>query len=249
MRPVKKKKIGESILLADGTSHVVMDEYKPYGKARKVLLANLGNYCSYCESAFGVYSNLQTEHVQPKGWDVDGIKPNAELSTKWENFLLGCATCNGSGNKGCKDINSDNIHLPHLNNTYLSLVYKEAGVVIPNPKLTGKSLAKAEELIKVLGLGKSFTDSDGRCEMRREKWDLASYYLEEYEEGEIKLKFLIDFIKLAGCWSIWFTVFKNHDEVRKALIEEFPGTASECFDEENHYNPIFRNPLNPDDPI
>ena len=130
MRPVAKKRVGECIVLKDGTMHTVQEDYKPYGKARPVLLANLGNYCSYCEDVFHSGTNLQTEHIQPKGLDVSGVKPYQELSTKWDNFLLGCATCNGKGNKGDKDVHLNDIHLPHRNNTYLSLLYKEAGVVI-----------------------------------------------------------------------------------------------------------------------
>jgi hypothetical protein len=85
--------------------------------------------------------------------------------------------------------------------------------------------------------------------MRREAWEKAIMYLNDYENGEIKLRHLIDYIKVSGCWSIWFTVFRGHDEVRKALIEEFPGTAKECFDANNHYEPVNRNPQNAIDPI
>lgn len=247
MRPVTKKTIGESITLPDGTEHIVQESYHPYGKARPVLLANLGNYCSYCEGAFHCGSNLQTEHIQPKGLTINGIKPYQHLSTQWDNFLLGCATCNGRGNKGEKDVVLSDIHLPHKNNTYLSLLYKEAGVVIPNPDLKGKSLSHAKALIELVGLDKEDSDSDGRCGMRREIWEHAITYLEDYKKGEIKLKRLIDYIKVSGGWSIWFTVFKEYKEVRKALICEFPGTSLECFDQD--YNPIPRHPENLDDPI
>ena len=247
MRPVTKKIVGESIKLENGTTHTVQEDYHPYGKARPVLLANLGHYCSYCEGAFHCGTNLQTEHVQPKGLKKSGVKPYADLSTKWDNFLLGCATCNGRGNKGDNDVVLSDIHLPHRNNTYLSLVYKEAGVVIANPLLDGKSLSNAEALIALVGLDKEDSDTDGRCEVRRETWEKAVVYLADYEKGEIQLKKLIDFIKWSGGWSIWFTVFKAHREVREALVNEFPGTSRECFDAD--YNPIPRHPENPDDPI
>ncbi len=247
MRPVNKKQIGESIVLENNTTVVVSEDYPDYHDARPILLANLGHYCSYCEGYFATGTNLQTEHIQPKGLQISGIKPYAELSTKWENFLLGCATCNGKGNKGSKDVVLENIHLPHRNNTYLSLVYKEAGVVIPNPNLRGKSLSNAKELISLVGLDKEDSDTDGRCGMRREAWQKAVTYLEDYENGEIAFRHLIDYIKIYGCWSIWFTVFKEHPEVREALVEQFPGTSRECFDE--NYNPIPRHPENEDDPI
>ena len=247
MRPVSKKPVGESIELEDGSVHTILEDYNPYGKARPVLLANLGHYCSYCEDHFHSGTNLQTEHIQPKGLEICGIKPYHELSTKWDNFLLGCATCNGKGNKGNKDVTLSEIHLPHRNNTYLSLIYKEAGVVIPNPALTGKSLSNAKALIELVGLDKEDSDTDGRCGMRREIWDKAVNYLDDYNNGEIKLKHLIDYIKAVGGWSIWFTVFKEHREVREALVNEFPGTSHECFNED--FNPIPRHQENPDDPI
>ena len=34
-----------------------------------------------------------------------------------------------------------------------------------------------------------------------------------------------------GFFSVWFTVFHEHIDVRLALIEAFPGTAASCFDE------------------
>ncbi len=247
MRPVNKKQIGESIVLENGITVEVSEDYPNYQKARPVLIANLGHYCSYCEDCFKSGTNLQTEHVQPKGLEISGIKPYAELSTKWDNFLLGCATCNGPGNKWKKNVELENIHLPHRNNTYLSLVYKEAGVVIPNPQLSGKSLSNAKELISLVGLDKEDSDTDGRCGMRREAWQKAVTFLKDYENGEIALRHLIEYIKVYGCWSIWFTVFKEHREVREALVEQFPGTSRECFDE--NYNPIPKHPKNEDDPI
>lgn len=33
MRPVAKKRVGECIVLKDGTMHTVQEDYKPYGKA------------------------------------------------------------------------------------------------------------------------------------------------------------------------------------------------------------------------
>jgi len=240
MRPVRKKDVGEAINLFDDVAdiptkmHIVQDEYKPYSDARKVLLANLGNYCSYCEIYVQNGALLQTEHVQPK------VLYN-HLQFKWSNFLLGCATCNGPGNKGSQKVVLGNVHLPHLNNTFLSLEYKEAGVVIVNPNLSGISKKRAEELIRLIGLDKPSSETDLRCDMRRRMWNMAQEYLVKYKAGEYKLDAMIKDIKGRSCWSIWYTVFKGYDEVRKALLE-FPGTAKDCFDDTNHYEPIERNP-------
>lgn len=243
MRPIEKKNVGDVVNLFDNIDgmktipHIVQEDYPEYGKARKVLLANLGNYCSYCECYLANGALLQTEHVQPKG--LDKYKT---LKTKWENFLLACATCNGKGNKGEKDVVLPEIHLPHINNTYKSLCYQPAGVVIANPKLNNDAKQHAEALITLIGLDKPDSETDFRCNVRRQTWDRAQLYLKQYEAGEYELDKMIDDIKERNCWSIWFTVFKGHDEVRKALIDEFTGTAAQCFDANNHYEPIDRNP-------
>jgi len=249
MRPVTKKNVGETIVVQDGTEQTILNDYRKHRESFPALVANLGQYCSYCECYSPCDSNLQVEHVQPVNLEINGIKPYKDLYSKWDNYLLACATCNGKGNKGCKDVILDDIHLPHRNNTFLSLEYKEGGVVIANPELTGKSLDNANALIELLGLDKGYTYTDGRIEMRRRVWEKAEEYLDDYKKGTIKPERLIDYVKATGCWSIWFTVFKGCDEVLEALIDGFPGTAKECFDPNNHYMPIPRNPDNDIDPI
>lgn len=253
MRPVKKRNVGERIDLFERVddittvSHTIQDEYKPYQNARKVLLANLGNYCSYCENYFIDGSNLQTEHVQPIGLKNNGNLKYDFLKYKWSNFLLGCSTCNGRANKANNDVVLDEIHLPHLNNTFLSLEYKEAGVVAVNPNMSDRSKRHASNLIKLLGLDKPSSETDYRCDVRRKTWDKAQTLLTQYLAGEIIAERLIDYIKEQPCWSIWYTVFSGQDEIRKRMLE-FPGTCEECFDRNNHYNPICRNP-GKEDPV
>ena len=243
MRPVEKKNVGDSITLEDGTVVEVKEDYNPHQKARPILLANLGHYCSYCETWVPVGSNMEVEHVQPKSIYGD-------LKYKWSNFLLACRTCNGKSNKSEEDVVLGQVHLPHLNNTFKSLVYFPAGVVKVNPTLTGESKTHAEELRRLVGFDK-FSDDD-RIEARRYAWTRAIEVLKDYESverDEKRLQDLIKTIKENGFWSIWFTVFKDHDEVRAAMIDAFPGTAKCCFDPENHYEPIDRNPGNISDPV
>lgn len=237
MRPLEKKQVGDSIDLyeeifdIETTQHTVRKTYSDYGKARKVLLANFGNYCSYCENYLANGALFQTEHIQPKG-----LSKYAHLKIEWENFLLSCATCNRK--KGDTDLIYQDIHLPHLNNTFMSLVYKEAGVVVVNPTLPPESKPKAQALIDLVRLGEPDSETDFRCDVRRQMWNKAQMYLEKYEAGEYELHAMINDIKERSCWSIWFTVFKNHPEVRKELIDVFPGTAKDCFDPNNGYEPI-----------
>ena len=65
-------------------------------------------------------------------------------------------------------------------------------------------------------------------------------YLDKYKSGMADVEDTIELSKGYGHWSIWFTVFKGIDEVRKALIEFTPGTCADCFDSENHFEPVAR---------
>jgi hypothetical protein len=120
-------------------------------------------------------------------------------------------------------------------------VYKQGGVVIVNPNLSGLSYTRANNLLKLIGLDKSPKESrvaDKRWQFRYECWNLAERCLKKYENGEIDVETIISFAKEKGGWSIWFTVFIDKDEVLKHLIDDFPGTAKCCFDSNNHYRPI-----------
>ena len=244
MRPVEKWVVGTQVVLDNG-NYTIQSVYNPYDKAKELLLHNLGDYCSYC----GKYDpqDLQMEHIRPQS-----LYPN--LATKWDNFLLACATCNGKGNKGNKDVVIGECHLPHLNNTFMSFVYKSGGVIVVNPSLAEISRRNAEALYNLVGLGKlpsqdKKDEKDKRAKVRFEIWNTAVRYRKEFDEGRFNLDRLIDYIITSGGWSIWFTVFKGVDEVRKRLIDDFPGTAKNCFDANNHYEPIFRNPNDPTDPV
>lgn len=247
MRPINKFPIGTSVTLGNGEVHIVQKTYNPYQNAKEPLCINFGQYCVYCEAPFCYERGLSIEHILPK----DPKLGFSHLMYHWDNFLLGCPTCNDMGNKGNKVMTSDTCHFPHLNNTYISLQYDKGGVVKANQALCGKSYDKANALLKLVGLDKTPETSsphDKRWNYRMTQWDIAERYKRKYENGNVNLDCLIDYIKLAGCWSIWFTVFNGHDEVRRRLIEDFPGTATQCFDAENHFNPIERNP-GEEDPI
>jgi hypothetical protein len=60
---------------------------KGWGDARRDLIGQIGQYCSYCGSP--IFSHLQIEHVLPKTFFPDHI-------FEWSNFLLACATCNSA---------------------------------------------------------------------------------------------------------------------------------------------------------
>lgn len=239
MRPIIKYNVGESIALNDGTTHVVTEDYNPYQSAKPILIANMGNYCSYCECGYFYDRDLAVEHVQPKS-----IEQYKSLQTKWTNFLLSCDTCNGADNKGTKNVILNDVHLPHKNNTYLSLNYLSGGVVTVNPKLTGVSRVHAENLWRLVGFDKTPKQArpgDTRWRKRFEDWNTAEEFLQMYNAGQVSVDVVIQIAQSRGGWSIWFSVFKGVDEVLKALIDQFPGTAKDCFDAADHYKPLPRN--------
>lgn len=111
MRPVQKLIVGTQIIV-EGQPQTISETYNPYQSAKKPLLVNFGEYCSYCEVHNPNQRDLHVEHVQPKG-----LRQYVDMKTKWSNFLLACSTCNGADNKGDKNVVLSDIHLPHLNNT------------------------------------------------------------------------------------------------------------------------------------
>jgi len=241
MRPVEKWPVG--FVFSQG---IVQTDYKPYQKAKPVLNENLGPYCSYCEVAEHAIRSEAVEHTLPKSF-------NAALATKWANFLLGCSICNAMDNKG--NVNpSAACHFPHKNNTFMSFEYTPIGAVVVNPALQNSlSIQGAQELLDLTGVGKMpqvDQASDNRWEHRRVSWMLAKKYLNKYlsktcaaDQLDV-IDSIVDLIQNRGNWSVWFTVFKGQDDVRKALLDvnNFPGTAVNCFDPNNHYEPVERNP-------
>jgi len=238
MRPVTKLKSGDFVTLLDGTTHQIRASYNPYGDAKEPLAANVGEYCSYCERPVSDEA-LAVEHVKAKS-----IMKYKLLEFKWSNFLLACARCNGTDNKGEKDVIYKNIHLPHKNNTMLSIEYGQGGFVQVHSNLIVSSpeYQKAKALIDLVGLDKCPGKfGDNRWQRRFKVWELATKYEQKYTQEETTIEIIIDLALPRGFFSVWFTVFKNHPEIRATLIQNFAGTTVQCFDPQNNYNPIPRN--------
>jgi uncharacterized protein (TIGR02646 family) len=221
--------------------------YKPHTKANNDLEANLGPYCSYCE-VFS--SDLEIEHIISQDQDDT-------LAHDWDNFLLACGKCNGKGGKSNKNVDFTTMHFPHLNNTFLSFSYKEGGLITVNPALTGISRTHAENMLNLIGLDKypgnpkypKRNQNDSRWKHRRIAWEWAMKYLPEYEAGQKTAQQIVDFATQKGFFSVWYTVFANHPAVKQLLIRSFAGTATNCFDTTNSFQPVPRNPESQTDPI
>lgn len=91
--------------------------------------------------------------------------------------------------------------------------------------------------------------NDSRWRHRRVAREWAVKYLPKYEDGRLSACEIAEFAAQKGFFSVWFSIYNSHDDVKKALIESFIGTAINCFDNMDGYKPVYRNPNNPADPI
>ena len=249
MRPVEKWKVGHST----PSGVTILSEYSPHTKANLLIQENIDHFCSYCE----VFSpDLEVEHIISQH-----RKP--EKRTSWDNFLLACGRCNGKDNKSNKYVDLSKVFFPHLNNTFYIFVYGQGGYVGVNPNLTPDQKTKAEAMLDLVCIDKypgnpkypktnqypifGFNANDKRWALRRTAWEDAQIRLTKYLNQELSANDIAEFAYQRGFFSVWYSVFVNHIDVKKALILRFRGTAQNCFD--SNYNPISRNPNHPTDPI
>ncbi|CCY03495.1 uncharacterized protein BN812_00975 [Prevotella sp. CAG:924] len=242
MRPVEKKKPGDTVRYLNSNNQVVVhtlqEHYPHYKDALFPLVGNLGSYCSYCEQPQTV-DVIDVEHIVPKS--------EGGSYTAWNNFLLCCKICNSV--KGTKKLNPDTgCQWPHLNNTFYSFVYDETGRVRVNDHIPEISKQRAQKLLDLTqlqrypGTDNPLSPKDFRWHKRYQTWNIASTFREQFLKGAITEDDVITNAKLIGQWSVWFTVFKGIDCILRRLISDFPGTCASCFDENNHYEPVERNP-------
>ncbi len=217
MRPVSKKQPGDKVVYYDSkgkkVEETIAESYRPYGRAKLPLMANLGHYCSYCE-AYLPPANMEVEHVSPKSGTGE--------TYSWNNFLLACKMCNTR--KADADVLPEECHWPDKDNTYHDFVYTANGAVHLNPALKGEERKKAQRLYDLVKLGGPPTRMDYRTRCRMEQWSKAELYKTKLDKGRADVDTIIDLAKSRGYWSVWYTVFEGYAEVRQRLIADFPGT-------------------------
>jgi len=211
-------------------------EYKPYGKALDDLTERLGFYCSYCEQP--ITHAPEVEHVQPKS-----LEPG--LETTWNNFLLGCKSCNTV--KGDTPVDLTQVAFPDLENTFRALSFHQDGRVTVAPHLAGPEIQLMKNVISLVKLHRhpnapnrddQPTARDKRVDFRLGAWSRAQRQLELYEEflhdpefsEVLATQITEELAPSTGFFSIWMTVFADHPAMLKRFISAFPGTAEDCFD-------------------
>ena len=163
---------------------------------------------------------------------------HVERVLDWSNFLLGCTNCNSV--KGDVDIADDDILWPDRHNTMLALEYTWGGFVRLAGGLGPELRRRGQALLDLVGLdryrgqpGQQPAKRDARWEQREEVWAIAVKCRDDFElldRSEEARNLVVQVAMGYGFFSVWFTVFGQHVDVRLALIDGFPGTATSCFD-------------------
>ena len=207
-------------------------DYDNYRDAFGELTGRIGMFCSYCERR--IPTQLAVEHIQPKG-----LPAYAHLQGRWENFLLGCVNCNST--KKDQDVVLANVLLPDRDNTAAAYEYTMDGKITIPGRLTVAQRTMAERTLALTGLDRrasAVVDSNGqlvaidRVAQRMEIWLIAQESKNDLQANPNDA-FRRQIARTAtghGFFSIWMTVFSDDVAVRKLLIAEFRGTATDCFD-------------------
>ncbi|TKC07492.1 HNH endonuclease [Pedobacter frigoris] len=253
MRPLDK-----GLCPTENNVEIVVTDYTHW---RNHLIQRIGYYCAYCNIPLS--HSLNVEHVVPKN-PHDG-DPVGDVLT-WENMLLACGPCNNA--KSNNPVDFSKLYFPEENNTLLAFDVSthtdnpQASIIVPKLGLTHGQTEKADNTINLLGL----TDVDNRPNIVDIRWKrrrgaliAAEASLDLFnrikqvapDDIETAGKYIAINAAEIGFFIVWFKVFANEPIVIKHLTdtELIPGTAQSCFDAEQDYNLINRNPENEIDPI
>lgn len=209
---------------------------KSYGDALPYLKKRLGAYCSYCEQPIDHVPEVEHLISKTRGGD----------ETAWENLLLGCKYCNTRKANTTSLENWTEYLWPNRDNTAMAYTYQNGFPRVNQALLEidpdGDFYKKAQNLYDLVGLDHVTTekDKDNRFVLRNAAYTIATAFLEDWEEAKKRQdSFLLEICKKHievvalkyGFFSVWMTTFSNEPEILQMLIEKFPNTRKECFDE------------------
>lgn len=186
-----------------------------YGHAKEFLIKRLGEYCSYCERT----GDLHVEHIVPKSKSPD-------LETEWSNFLLGCVNCNSR--KSNDNDSRDGYLWPDNDNTFNAFEYRSGGRVSVGDNLRKDNHKKALALFDLVGLGAKESRTDKRRHKRRWAWDQAVEVRDKLvgkDDSQRRLAVMV--AAGTGFFSVWMAVFQDDADMRRRLVDAFPGTRDD----------------------
>lgn len=226
MRPVNKGK----------SPYKVIGEY---AEALPHLEKAIGLYCSYCE--FRISHVPEVEHVTSKS--------EGGALTAWENLLLGCKYCNTRKKALITPENVNDYMWPDRDNTALAYSYVGGIPAVNTAALnsvdpTGERSLKAQKLFDLVKLDNvpEPGQKDKRFRERNRAYEIALESLENWRSAKNSSPEMMDALQRQiiltaqqnGFFSVWMTVFSDEPIMLNALIDVFPGTNKECFDEDGH---------------
>ena len=211
-----------------------------YQDAEPYLESRIGAYCSFCEMR--VNNALAVEHKESKN--------SGGALTDWNNLLLACTYCNSRKLEKIKKNELGKWIWPDQHNTFLAFSYTDAVPKVNEQYLQSVSdevLQKAKAIFEGLALDyrpNSESGNQGKDRYRDKRWNKrfeafgiaeeARQSWDKHKDTEFKDDQLTNIVNQArgyGFFSVWMMVFEEEKEVRKALIDAFPGTERGCFDE------------------
>lgn len=220
-------------------------EIEEYQDAKPYLENRVGKYCSFCEMR--VNNALAVEHKESKN--------SGGALKEWGNLLLGCTYCNSRKGEKIKKGDLDKWLWPDKHNTFLAFTYENA---IPSVNenylktIGDEALRRANQLFEDIELDyKPDKRADEKKALKDKRWENRFETLGIAEEAKttwLKLKAeedrnsqilnIVNQAKGYGFFSVWMMVFKDYNNIKNALINAFPGTSRNCFD--NDGNPVQR---------
>lgn len=229
-----------------------------YKSWRKALIDRIGAYCAYCNMP--IKHALQVEHVVPKNPPA-GYTVGDPLA--WSNMLLACGPCNNA--KGNTPVDSITFYLPEEHNTHLPFVIvphatdAKHAIVTERPGLNVNQFPKAQRTIALTELNAT-DERPNIVDLRSRERKLAAitvnstrniYNLAAAINPILAAEHVVHVASRTGFFSLWYEEFMNEPLVMERLTDNtiIQGTATNCFDPANGYQPIPRNPANIADPI
>ncbi len=210
-------------------------EHNPWGDAKPHLIAEIGDYCSYCGKHL-TRSALAIEHIVDKN-------THPQFKYHWNNFLLACVNCNST--KSTKDTTALNPFMPHTDNLLCYIEILQGGTIQIKNGVNGINLQRSQTFINLVGLDRhpghpDLTDKDDRWEYRLEAYDLAERQLQKYTSNPATtdIENIVTLASKTGFFTVWFTIFDAYNNVKDALIDAYTGTNRARFNAQNNFQPI-----------
>jgi hypothetical protein len=239
----------------------VPKSFGTYQEWRSDLAEKYGQHCVFCNDKLPF--SLNVEHLQPQS--DTAVDPLA-----WDNLSLACGPCNLA--KSDKLVSSSIQYLPNAHNTHLPFDYnlrkhakiqgKIACIPVPKENLSDAQKLKAEETIRLTALDRVEQDplrerkmTDVRWQNRFEAFEIVKTQRNIWDtlDSDLQRVAFLEGIPPQvvgkGFFSLWMNAFEGISAVLAVIVDSLPGTAQSCFDTENDYQAIPRNPDNVGDPI